>query len=221
MTTQTQIVTKWLGRVGYEDGYRLQVETHTKRVNGEIPDTLLLMEHDHVYTLGRRGTNADVLLEPRRRREMGIKVIETDRGGQATYHGPGQLVAYPVINLKERGIGPRRYVCLLEEVIIAVLAEYNITGRRLEGNPGIYVAKQESPQGVAKIAAIGVRLSKNVTMHGFSLNLDCDTAFYKHIVPCGMRGLPATSVKDESGRDVDFNAVRAKVAALIEHALPA
>ncbi len=169
-----------LGLVSYNDAWDLQNELHDKRVSGEIGDTLLLLEHPHVYTIGRRGTHADVL-------RPDVEVVETDRGGQVTYHGPGQLVGYPIIDL-----GPAAdlvgYVRRLEDVMIRSLARFGIDAGRDEGNTGVWV-------GNAKIGAIGVRVTRNVTKHGFALNVSTDLSYFTGIIPCGITDKGVTSMR--------------------------
>jgi len=169
-----------LGLVPYADAWTLQNELHDERVGGEIGDTLLLLEHPHVYTIGRRGTHEDV-----HRRD--VEVVETDRGGQVTYHGPGQLVGYPIVDL-----GPAvdlvRYVRRLEDVMISTLGRFGIDAGRDEGNTGVWVAG-------AKIGAIGVRVTRNVTKHGFALNVSTDLGYFAGIVPCGITDKGVTSMR--------------------------
>ena len=168
-------------------------------VNGELPALLLLLQHPHVYTLGRRGAETDILASPDTIHELGADVHHTDRGGEVTYHGPGQLVGYPIIDLRAAGLGPLAYVRALERVIVSTLAEL-----------GIHATSEDRPTGVwvndAKIAAIGVRVSRGVTMHGFALNVSPDLSYFGHIVPCGMPGASVTSIA-EQGVDLEISGV--------------
>jgi lipoate-protein ligase B len=182
----------WLGRVGYGRGLEIQRATHAGRVAGAIPDTVLLLEHDHVITRGRRGTEADILATPAVLSQLNVEVVDTDRGGQTTYHGPGQLVGYPIIDLKAAGLGPLTYVRLLERTLIETLALYGVEGFQVTGQTGVWTAG-------GKIAAIGVRVSSGVTMHGFALNVDTNLSYFEHIVPCGVPSAPAASVRSETG----------------------
>ncbi len=151
---------------------------------------LLLLEHPHVYTLGRRGRLDDVLAPAERLAEMGIEAHHVDRGGEVTYHGPGQLVGYPIVSLRRLGVGPLIYVRSLERVLIETLAEFGILAGS-DGRPtGVWT-------GGAKIAAIGVRVSRGVATHGFALNVSPDLAWFDHIVPCGMKGSRVTSMAAE------------------------
>jgi lipoate-protein ligase B len=182
----------WLGRVDYRSALELQRATHARRVARAVADTVLLLEHDHVITRGRRGTDADILATPTFLSSLSVEVVDTDRGGQTTYHGPGQLVGYPVIDLKAVGLGPVTYVRLLERTLIETLAVYGVDGFQVAGQTGVWTAG-------GKIAAIGVRISAGVTMHGFALNVDTDLSYFEHIVPCGAPSAPAASVRSETG----------------------
>ena len=196
----------WLGRVPYSDALDLQERLLEARKAGSIPDTLLLLEHPHVVTLGRRGGDADLLDGPDRLGARGIEVHYTDRGGEATYHGPGQLVVYPIISIRAAGIGPVAYVRLLEQSVIDTLRRYGVDGHRVVGKTGVWVggepgvkpAKGRNPAG-AKIAAIGVRVSSGITKHGLALNVSTDLSYYAHIVPCGMPDLRVASIETLTG----------------------
>ena len=184
-----------LGVLEYQAAYDLQRRLHTQVVTGERPDLLLLLEHPHVYTLGRRGQRSDILASEDVLARLGVETHETDRGGETTYHGPGQLVGYPIINLRRWGGGVRDYVDTLERTLISALEEYGIVAHS-DGKPtGVWVK-------YAKVAAIGVRVSRSVTMHGFALNVSPDLTYFDHIVPCGMPGVRVTSMAQELNRDV-------------------
>jgi lipoyl(octanoyl) transferase len=175
------IVATWLGRVDYVDGWRMQ-EAVATRVRAGGPDRLLLLEHDPVYTIGRRGTSANLIASPSELRARGASAYRVDRGGDITYHGPGQLVGYPVIGL---GGTPDLvgYVRALEDALIETLASYGVGGRRIDRKTGVWV---DLPGGVpAKIAAIGVRVSRGVTTHGFALNISTDLGAFARMIPCG------------------------------------
>ena len=179
-----------LGLIDYPSALALQRALHQRVTNGELPALLLLLQHPHVYTLGRRGAETDILASPDTIHELGVEVYHTDRGGEVTYHGPGQLVGYPILDLRAAGMGPLAYVRTLERVIISTLAEL-----------GIHATSEDRPTGVwvndAKIAAIGVRVSRGVTMHGFALNVNSDLSYFNHIVPCGMPGASVTSIAEQ------------------------
>ena len=181
----------WLGRIAYEEAWRLQREIAAQRAAGLAPDTLLLLEHPPVYTTGRRGPGSHLRTSPA---SLGAPLIESDRGGDITFHGPGQLVAYPIIDLRAAGLGVAGYVRALEEVIIRTLAHYGIAGRREAGLTGVWVEGE-------KIAAIGVRVSRPggvsagwVTSHGLSLNVDVDLSWFQRVVPCGIADRGVTSM---------------------------
>ena len=186
MPQVSPLVWSYQGVVPYEDAVALQGALR-ERVSAGAPDYLLLLEHPPTITLGRRGREADLVWPPEELNAKGITVVHTDRGGQATYHGPGQLVAYPIMNLARRGLGTKHYVCSLETVILDVLATYGIAGVRRAGAPGIYVGR-------AKIAALGIHVRAGVTTHGVALNVVTDLAPFRYIVPCGVPGMTAASL---------------------------
>ena len=194
-----------LGLLDYQAAYDLQRRLHAQVVAGELPDLLLLLEHPHVYTLGRRGQQSHILAPDDMLTQLGVETHFTDRGGETTYHGPGQLVGYPIVNLRRWGGGVRKYVETLEQVLIGTLSEFGITAHS-EGKPtGVWVED-------AKIAAIGVRVSRSVTMHGFALNVCPDLSFFDHIVPCGMPGARVTSMAQELGQEIAVSDVIPAVA---------
>ena len=211
----------WLGRVQYRPTYELQRSLMEMRKANEIPNTLLLLEHEHVFTLGRRADETHLVTRDGVIATAGAEVVDTDRGGEATYHGPGQLVAYPIISIRELKLGPVAYVRLLEETTIQMLREYGIRGHRVVGKSGVWIGGEPgsrpvdgaNPRG-RKIAAIGVRVSGGVAMHGIALNVSTDLSYYSHIVPCGMPGLDVTSIAREIERYVDVETVAKSWAAL-------
>ena len=181
-----------LGLIPYQEAWDIQLGLHEEVAGGRGPDTLILLEHPHTYTLGRRGREDDILIEQSELDRLGVEVHHTDRGGEVTYHGPGQLVGYPIIDLRRWGGGPLKYVRALEQVIIEALAEFGIEGVS-EGHPtGVWVEDR-------KIAAIGVKVGRRVTTHGFALNVSTDLSYFQHIVPCGMPMARVTSVSRELG----------------------
>jgi lipoyl(octanoyl) transferase len=195
----------WLGRdIDYNDAWALQRRLVDKRAEVAIPDTLLLLEHAPVYTAGRRSEPEHVLLDEAGLRVIGIPVVETDRGGQVTYHGPGQLVGYPIISLTERDMGPKQYVRTLESVLLDALADLGVTAGVIEGLTGVWAEG-------AKVAAIGVKISRGVTMHGFALNVEPDMGAYEHIVACGITDREVTSIAKLLGRSVAMDVVRERV----------
>lgn len=189
-----------MGRMGYRAAYALQCALLEQRRDAGIPDTLLLLEHPHVYTLGRRGQEDEVLVDKARLRSLGAELISTDRGGQTTYHGPGQLVGYPIIDLKSARMGAVQYVRMLEQVLIQSLERYGISGHTVEGKTGVWTLAPNRAGAAGpgldgwKIVAIGVRIRRGITMHGFALNVTTDLSYFRHIVPCGMKDLPMASI---------------------------
>lgn len=180
-----------LGRMAYGNAFELQRGLVERRKRGEIPDQLLIVEHPPVVTMGRNGNEANVLADAEMLERAGIQFHHTDRGGDVTFHGPGQIVGYPIFDLREWKRDVVAYVRGIEEVLIQALARFAIQGRRLEGATGVWVS---TPGGLAKIAAIGVHISRWVTSHGFALNVDTDLSYFRYIVPCGLTQ-PVTSMR--------------------------
>lgn len=203
-TTRTLDVRR-LGRIAYADALALQAELVARRRAGEIPDTLLLLEHPHVITLGSGSHAENVLVSPEERAERGIELFETGRGGDVTYHGPGQLVGYPILDLKPDRQDLHRYLRDLEEMLIGVLAEFGLAAGRKEGLTGVWVDDR-------KLAAIGVRVSSGwITSHGFALNVATDLSFFGAIIPCGIRDHGVGSISQEAGRPVALHEAEAAV----------
>lgn len=188
-----------LGRRAYEPVWRA-MQAFTDARNSDTADELWLVEHDPVFTLGQTGKAEHVLLPG------DIPVLQVDRGGQVTYHGPGQLVLYPLMDLRRLKIGAREYVCRIEQAIIDTLADWNIGAVRRDGAPGVYVAG-------AKIAAIGIRVRRGCTFHGLAFNIDMDLSPFSRINPCGYAGLRVTSMVDLGGP----SGLQAVKPALVEH----
>jgi lipoyl(octanoyl) transferase len=185
------------GTVPYEEAWARQRELHAQRVAGDVPDTLLLLEHPSVYTAGRR-------TEPHERPFDGTPVVDVDRGGKITWHGPGQLVGYPIVALPDP-VDVVAYVRRLEEALIEVCTGFGLATGRVEGRSGVWVAADAPGSGrrpERKIAAIGVRVARGVTMHGFALNCDPDLGAFGAIVPCGIPDAGVTSLSAELGRDI-------------------
>ena len=181
-----------LGRMPYADAHALQQATRDAVAAGRAPDTLLLVEHDPVITLGRRGDRSGILAE-QAVRAAGIAIRETERGGNVTYHGPGQLVAYPILDLRRHGTDIHAYIRRLEAVAVRVCAAYGIEAAADSARPGVYTA-------AGKIASIGVHVSRWVTMHGLALNVDPEMAHWALIQPCGLPDVTATSIAAECAR---------------------
>lgn len=185
----------FLGRVPYREGVELQLAAREGVKRGTGPEHLLLLEHPPVYTLGRNAGAADIVAGPEWLAARGIEVAESDRGGQVTYHGPGQLVGYPILNLSPDRRDVRRYVRDLQEVLIRTLADFGVRAEPRDGQAyvGVWV-------GAEKIASIGVHLSRWVTTHGFALNVSTDLSVFAGIVPCGLSGVSMTSIERLTGR---------------------
>ncbi|WP_042501972.1 lipoyl(octanoyl) transferase LipB [Thermaerobacter marianensis] len=178
----------WLpGLTPYEPAWRLQERLARARGEGRLPDLFLLLQHPPVYTVGRSGRDDEILLDPDARRRLGVQVFHIDRGGKVTYHGPGQLVGYGIVDLKNLPGGLKRYVHGLEEALVATLARFGIAAHREDGNVGVWVGRE-------KIAAIGIRVSRGITWHGFALNVAPDLAFFGGIIPCGITDRGVTSM---------------------------
>ena len=184
-----------LGRTAYLDTLRLQRDVHERRKAGLCGDTLILTEHAPVLTLGRGGDRRHILVEDAHLASLGIDVVPVERGGDVSYHGPGQLVAYPIVDLTAYGRDIHRYVRALEESAIRLLAHYGVTGTRRPGMPGVWV-------GEAKIASVGVFVSRWVTLHGIAINIDPDLSHFELINPCGLVGVQMTSLAHQLGRPV-------------------
>jgi lipoyl(octanoyl) transferase len=192
--------------VTYENGMRLQQKFVELRQNDQVDDQLLLLEHPPVITLGRGGDARNLIAAPRVLESQRVRFYETTRGGDITYHGPGQLVGYPILHLGEGRRDVRKYVTALEEALIRTVAEYGITAARVDGRRGIWVGNE-------KIAAIGVRIARWVTSHGFALNVSTNLEHFRLITPCGIHGSGVTSIAKMIGHAVPLDDVRAVVAA--------
>ena len=189
-----------LGLVEYRRAWDEQVALARAVRDSVQPNTLLLLEHPHVYTRGRLSKPEHLSLAQPELTEQGVSVVDTDRGGLVTYHGPGQLVGYPIIDLRNWG-GPLKYVRTLEQVIIQTLADLGVEAGLVAGLTGVWV-------GEAKVAAIGVKISRGVAYHGFSLNVNPDLSYYDHIVPCGITDRDVTSLEQLLARPVEMELVR-------------
>lgn len=182
---------RWLGTVPYAEGLRLQAELHEARAAGVAPDTLLQLEHPHVFTIGRRGDRSEILWDEATLRARGVEVFEADRGGRVTYHGPGQLVGYPIVHLGP-GADLVGYLRDLEEAIIRALADVGLEAGRSPGLAGVWIGER-------KIAQVGVRVTRGVTKHGYALNVAPDLSYFAGVVPCGILDRGVTSVAQELG----------------------
>jgi lipoate-protein ligase B len=201
-------VTEWrllrLGIVDYETAHDLQKKILQERIDGKCPDHLILLQHNPVITIGRSGDNKNILVPKALLESFGITVHEIERGGDVTYHGPGQLTGYPIIDLRSYQKDVHWYLRQLEEVIIRFLSDYNIAGKRVSGYTGVWVGDE-------KIAAIGVAVKRWVTYHGFALNVNPDLSHFKLINPCGITDKEVTSIVKILGHDVSMEEVEDKV----------
>jgi lipoate-protein ligase B len=192
------IQTKWLGRIAYRTAWALQKRLASDRADGRIPDTLLLLEHPPVLTLGRQADECHVRVPPEELDGRGIELLRVERGGEVTYHGPGQLVAYPIIDLRARGLLIRPFVRVLETALIETCARFGVNADRREGHPGAWV--EHSSDSPRKIGALGLRVERGVTYHGIALNIDPRLSDFDLIDACGMPGVVSTSIAAELGR---------------------
>jgi lipoyl(octanoyl) transferase len=209
-----------LGTIDYATGLRLQKRLVDLRKEGQIGDVLLLLEHTPVITMGRNARAANVVASQELLTQRGVEVSECDRGGDVTFHGPGQLVGYPIFDLrgfpsqdgKRQTMGVIEYVRRLEEVLIRTCADNAIPTKRIAGLTGVWTEVADgSLHAEAKIAALGVHISRGVTSHGFALNVKTDLSFFNLIVPCGITNKPVTSLRNELGRAVDIDVVAASI----------
>jgi lipoyl(octanoyl) transferase len=197
-----KLVVKKLGRLEYGAALSLQKETELAVKEGRQADTLLLLEHPHTLTVGRRGDSTSILMSQEMLDARGVAVFETNRGGKLTYHGLGQVVGYPIINLSPHREDVHRYVRDLEEVLIRTLADFGISAFRLEGLTGVHTSR-------GKVAAIGVHIARWITTHGFALNVNTDLSFFNLIIACD--GEQVTSMEDLLGHEVDLAAVEDRI----------
>jgi len=196
VVTDSRLRTQWIGLIEYQSGLDLQRATHQRVLNASAPSTLLLLEHPSVYTAGRRTAPED-------RPMNGVPVIDVDRGGKITWHGPGQLVGYPIVKLKE----PTKvvdFVRALERALIATLKRFDIEAIQVCDNSGVWI---EDAQGKRKIAAIGIRVAKGIVTHGFALNVNPDLTFFEQIIPCGIPDVVTTSLSAELNREITIDEV--------------
>ncbi len=188
----------WLGRTAYREAWSLQKELAAQRADGRIGDRLLLVEHPAVLTLGRQADESHILASSDELERRGIDVLRVERGGEVTYHGPGQLVAYPILALSRRGLLVRPLVRALEAAMIETCAGFGVSARRRDGHPGCWIdPDRPDPR---KIGALGIRVERGVSYHGIALNIDPDLDDFGLIDPCGMPGVLSTSIAVEAGR---------------------
>lgn len=206
-----------LGLIEYKEAWDFQEklfgEKLQKKIKGEpVENHLLFCEHPHVYTLGKSGSENNLLVNNKMLQSLNVSFFKTNRGGDITYHGPGQIVGYPILDLENFSVGVKDYIHLLEQAIINVLKGFKIEGERLEGATGVWL-DATVPGRARKICAIGVKASRHITMHGFAFNVNTDLKFFEMINPCGFTDKKVTSLEKELGRKTDFKEVKEKVKA--------
>src|SRR5437868_8945096 len=202
MMKERKLLVQRLGLVDYESGLRIQKETELAVKNGAQPDTLLLLEHPHTLTIGRRGNSSSVLLNEEQLKSRNVTLFETNRGGKVTYHGVGQVVGYPIINLSPDREDVHRFVRDLEEVLIRTMADFGIQAFRIEGLTGVHTQR-------GKVAAIGVHIARWITTHGFALNVNTDLSYFDLIIAC--EGEPVTSMEELLGRNTPLSVVEDRI----------
>lgn len=212
------VIERW-GLVPYEAALRRQAELHARRVAGLVPDTLVIVEHPPTFTLGRHAPEGDVLLDAGELQRRGIDLVRSDRGGRATYHGPGQVVLYPIVSIDDLGLGVKGWVCLLESALLETLADYGVIAERRPSTAGLWTRG-------GKIASVGLRVARGVSTHGVSLNTGLEPSVFDCIVTCGVRGERVTTIAAETGRRPDEAEVAATLAShildrLASHGRPA
>lgn len=201
-----------LGTIGYESALSLQESLRAKRQAGEIEDRVLLLEHPPVFTMGKKDCADDFISSLEEIKKDGIDIVKANRGGRVTFHGPGQLVCYFILDLISLGCGVKDFVTLVEDISIRVLDRFGVKGLRDAEHPGVWVGRN-------KIVAIGLNVSHDVTMHGLAMNVSCDLDVYRHVVACGVRGRSVTSLKKETGREIKIEDVKSSMIAEIGLAL--
>tara|TARA_B100000809_G_scaffold266867_1_gene332340 strand:+ start:3160 stop:3870 length:711 start_codon:yes stop_codon:yes gene_type:complete len=217
MDSNKKVLFQDLGRVDYQQALDIQkdifdievaVKLQNRKEENKTPvvtkNHLLFVEHPHTYTLGRSGSMNNLLVNNEQLKEIGAKFYEIGRGGDITYHGPGQLVAYPIIDLEHFFTDIHKYLRFLEEAVILTLKDYGLDGGRIDGLTGVWLdyIEKKNPR---KICAFGVKASRWITMHGLALNVNADLKYFDYIVPCGIKGKAVTSISAELGREVDFS----------------
>jgi lipoyl(octanoyl) transferase len=207
MVNERKLLVQRLGLIDYESGLALQKEIEQNVKLGTQPDTLLLLEHPHTLTIGRRGDSSAVLLDAERLKAKNVTVFETNRGGKVTYHGLGQLVGYPIVKLSPDREDVHRYMRDLEEVLIRTMADFGVEAFRIEGLTGVYTSR-------GKIAAIGVHIARWVTTHGFALNVNTDLSYFNFIIAC--EGEPVTSMEQLLGSETKLSEVEDRIVANFE-----
>ena len=220
------IVYRDLGEIEYGAAWEYQEErfnrlvAHKRKPEGmELPEQFLLFcEHPHVYTLGKSGDEANLLIRSEFLKKINATYFKTNRGGDITYHGPGQIVGYPIVDLESLGIGLKQYVSTLEDAIIELLRQYEISATRMDGATGVWL-DVDHPVKARKICAIGVRSSRYITMHGFALNVNTNLDYFSYINPCGFETKGVTSMEKELGKTLDFEQVKLELKEVVMNKL--
>ncbi|MBK5195539.1 MAG: lipoyl(octanoyl) transferase LipB [Proteiniphilum sp.] len=217
-----KVIFEDLGRIRYKEAWDYQEKLFDSVIRDKLEKKeeknqyLLFCEHDHVYTIGKSGNRQNLLIARSVCESKQIDLHEIDRGGDITYHGPGQLVVYPIIDLEAFQIGIKKYISQLEDVVIETLKEYGVKGEKDEKAMGVWIDPAH-PANARKICAIGVRASRFVTMHGLALNVNSELSYFNYINPCGFTDREVTSLKKELGREVDFHELSLKMKQNFQH----
>jgi lipoyl(octanoyl) transferase len=200
------------GKIPYSQAYKQQKELFEEALRNKtegkpVQNTIIFCEHPHVITIGKHGVFSNLLFPEKTLKKKSVELYHVDRGGDITYHGPGQIVAYPILDLEMLGLGLKEYIYRMEEVIIQTIAGHGIKGDRLAGASGVWLDK-DKPDKARKIAAIGVRCSRYITMHGLALNVNTDLSYFKLINPCGFVDKGVTSIQQETGQKVNMEEIK-------------
>ena len=220
---EKKVIFNDLGEMDYEAAWDYQRNLHSqildlKKINEDLPvceqtanyNYLLFCEHPHVYTIGKSGSESNLLIDENMLKQKGAQLFKIDRGGDITYHGPGQIVGYPIIDLTVYGLGVKQYIHAMEESVIRLLQEYEIVAERLEGATGVWLDTNK-PGKTRKICAIGVKVSRAVTMHGFAFNVNTNLDYYSYINPCGFVDKGVTSMEKELNKKLNFLEIKDKL----------
>ncbi|MDR1720476.1 MAG: lipoyl(octanoyl) transferase LipB [Dysgonamonadaceae bacterium] len=202
--------------LAFEQQKKLFEQSIQAKSRGEKTDNILVVcEHPHVVTIGKNGAISNLLFSEDYLKQQGVQLFHVDRGGDITYHGPGQLVGYPILDLETYRLGLKAYIARLETIIIRLLALYGISGKIVEDAPGVWI-DSDDPQKIRKICAIGIRSSRYVTMHGYALNINTNLDYFRLINPCGFKDRGVTSMQNELGRPVEINTVKRQLFCLFD-----
>jgi lipoyl(octanoyl) transferase len=210
-----------LGKIEYLKALELQTEMFNQKIlkktkNEEVSSDFFICEHPHVYTLGNSGNDTNLLINEKFLKSVNASYVRTNRGGDITYHGPGQLVIYPIIDLDRYKIGTKEYIYRLEYLIIDLLGKYGLSGEISDGNIGVWL--DVGKQNERKICSIGVKVSRGITMHGFALNISTDLSYFNHINPCGFTDKGVSSMEKELNKELHFSVIKQDVLDLINQA---